>query len=80
MNRTSATGMQLAVPAGTSMRSNPASNGWGRVKTTGSEPASMVIGRKYAGRLTPDDVAAAGRVLAAVWCRSVGTSWTLEFH
>ncbi|MGH3751451.1 MAG: hypothetical protein ACRDRP_01945 [Pseudonocardiaceae bacterium] len=25
-------------------------------------------------------MAAATRVLAVVWCRSVGTSWTLEFH
>jgi hypothetical protein len=36
--------------------------------------------RKYAvGRPTADD-AAAVPVLAAVWCRSVGTSWTLELH
>jgi hypothetical protein len=38
----------------------------------------MVV--KYAGRLTSDDVAAAARVLVAVWCRSVGASWTLELH
>jgi hypothetical protein len=30
-------------------------------------------------RATPNGAAAAG-VLAAVWCRSVGTSWTLELH
>ncbi len=43
--------------------------------------AATVTGRKYAvGRPTSDDVAAAAPVLAAVWCRSVGTSWTLELH
>ncbi|MGH3864847.1 MAG: hypothetical protein ACRDQ4_01695 [Pseudonocardiaceae bacterium] len=31
-------------------------------------------------QLTLDDVTGAARVLAAVWCRSVGTSWTLELH
>ena len=31
------------------------------------------------GESTPDGVAAAP-VLTAVWCRSVGTSWTLELH
>ncbi len=31
-------------------------------------------------RPTSDYVAAAARVLIAVWCRSVGTSWTLELH
>ncbi len=30
-------------------------------------------------RATPNGAAAAG-VLTAVWCRSVGTSWTLELH
>jgi hypothetical protein len=36
---------------------------------------------KYAvGQPTSDDVAGAVPVLAAVWCRSVGTSWTLELH
>ncbi len=36
---------------------------------------------RYAvGQLTSDDVAGAVPVLAAVWCRSVGTSWTLEFY
>lgn len=38
-------------------------------------------GRKHAGRrLTSGDVAGAPRVLAAAWCRSVGTTWTLELH
>ena len=45
---------------------------------TEPEPDSTVV--KYAGRLTSDDVAAAARVLVAVWCRSVGASWTLELH
>ncbi|MGB6164338.1 MAG: hypothetical protein WCF33_18435 [Pseudonocardiaceae bacterium] len=31
-------------------------------------------------RPTSDYVAATARVLVAVWCRSVGTSWTLELH
>ncbi len=31
-------------------------------------------------RPTSGYVAAAARVLIAVWCRSVGTSWTLELH
>jgi hypothetical protein len=48
------------------------------MNTTGPEPASTVV--KYAGRLTSDDVSAAARVLAAVWCRSVGASWTLELR
>jgi hypothetical protein len=29
---------------------------------------------------TLDPTAAVAPVLAAVWCRSVGTSWTLELH
>jgi hypothetical protein len=32
------------------------------------------------GPPTSDEVAGAASVLAAVWCRSVGTSWTLELH
>jgi hypothetical protein len=49
-------------------------------KTASPEAALTVTGRQYAGRPVPDDVAAAARVLAAVWCRSVGASWTLELH
>jgi len=45
-----------------------------------SEAALTVTGRQYAVQLAPDDVAAAARVLAAVWCCSVGASWTLELH
>ncbi len=42
---------------------------------------AKVTDRKYAlERPTSDYVAAVARVLVAVWCRSVGTSWTLEFH
>ncbi len=33
-----------------------------------------------ATRPTSGNGAAAAQVLAAVWCRSVGTSWTLELH
>jgi hypothetical protein len=37
--------------------------------------------RTYAtGQPTLGDVGATAPVLAAVWCRSVGTSWTLELH
>ena len=50
------------------------------MSATAPEPALTVTGRKYAGRPTSDDVAASVPVLAAVWCRSVGTSWTLELH
>ncbi|MGH3887724.1 MAG: hypothetical protein ACRDSZ_14350 [Pseudonocardiaceae bacterium] len=40
-----------------------------------------MTGRKYSvGRPPLDGVAAAAPVLVAVWCRSVGTSWTLELH
>jgi hypothetical protein len=36
---------------------------------------------RYAvGQLASDDVAGAVPVLPAVWCRSVGTSWTLELY
>ncbi len=43
--------------------------------------ATTITGRKHAvGRPTSDDVAGAVPVLAAVWCRSVGASWTLELH
>jgi hypothetical protein len=43
---------------------------------TASPEASLTV----TGRLAPDDVVAAARVLAAVWCRSVGASWTLELR
>jgi hypothetical protein len=37
--------------------------------------------KEYAvGRPIPDNVIGAAPVLAAVWCRSVGASWTLELH
>ncbi|MGB9281581.1 MAG: hypothetical protein WCB57_16090 [Pseudonocardiaceae bacterium] len=39
-----------------------------------------MVADKYPGRPRSDDAAAQARVLAAVWCRSVGTSWTLELH
>ena len=37
-------------------------------------------GEDALGRSTADDGAGASGVLAAVWCRSVGTSWTLELQ
>ena len=43
--------------------------------------ADETAATRYAvGQPTSDDVAGAALVLAAVWCRSVGTSWTLELH
>lgn len=36
--------------------------------------------RDALGRLISDDVGSAVPVLAAVWCRSVGSTWTLELH
>ncbi len=45
-----------------------------------TETFSTVTGRKYVGGPTSDDTVASAPVLAAVWCRSVGTSWTLELH
>jgi hypothetical protein len=42
---------------------------------------ATTTGWKYAGGRPPsDDVDATAPVLAVVWCRSVGTSWTLELH
>ena len=41
---------------------------------------STASSRKYSRRPTSDNAAAAAGVLAVVWCRSVGTSWTLELH
>lgn len=42
---------------------------------------ATITGWKYAvGRSPSDHVAAAAPVLAVVWCRSVGASWTLELH
>ena len=38
------------------------------------------VGEDALGRSTTHDGAGASGVLAAVWCRSVGTSWTLELH
>ncbi|MGH3794232.1 MAG: hypothetical protein ACRDSP_05020 [Pseudonocardiaceae bacterium] len=45
-----------------------------------TDVAVTTTGREYeVGRPASDDVVATG-VLAALWCRSVGTSWTLELH
>ena len=42
---------------------------------------ATITGQNYqVGRPTSDDVASAAQVLTAVWCRSVGTSWTLELY
>ncbi len=48
------------------------------MSTTAPEAAARRTGQNYAAG-TSFDGAAAG-VLAAVWCRSVGASWTLEVH
>jgi hypothetical protein len=51
------------------------------MSTTEADEIATTTGRKYAvTRPTSDDVAAGTTVLVAVWCRSVGTSWTLELH
>jgi len=39
-----------------------------------------ITGWKYPGERPPSDVDAAAPVSAVGWCRSVGASWTLEFH
>ncbi|MGH3972551.1 MAG: hypothetical protein ACRDS9_04395 [Pseudonocardiaceae bacterium] len=48
------------------------------MSTTALEAAAMRTDQNYAVG-TPSDGAVAG-VLAAVWCRSVGASWTLELY
>ena len=45
-----------------------------------SETATMTDRKPAVGRPTAGALAAAAPVLVAVWCRSVGTSWTLELH
>ena len=45
-----------------------------------SETATMTDGKHAVGRPTADGLAAVAPVLVAVWCRSVGASWTLELH
>ena len=49
------------------------------MSATAPEAAVTITGRKDAVGRSPSDDAAAG-VLVAVWCRSVGTSWTLELR
>lgn len=44
------------------------------------ETATITVGNYAVGRAQSTKMAAAVRVLVAVWCRSVGTSWTLELH
>lgn len=44
------------------------------------ENATITSGKYAVGRPPSDDVAAAAPMLAVVWCRSVGASWTLELH
>jgi hypothetical protein len=54
----------------------------GTEKTTRSAPETAPItGRTSAAERPTSDLApTVAPVLAAVWCRSVGTSWTLELH
>jgi hypothetical protein len=47
---------------------------------TANETATITARSTAGGQLTSGDGAAAEGVLAAVWCGSVGTSWTLELH
>ena len=43
--------------------------------------AATITGRKDpVGRPPSDDEAGPTPVMAATWCRSVGTTWTLELH
>jgi uncharacterized protein YidB (DUF937 family) len=43
-------------------------------------PDTVTAKDAAAGRPTSGEVAGSSSVLAAGWCRSVGTSWTLELH
>jgi len=45
--------------------------------TTGYDPVTT---KEASGPLRSGDTAAAASVVAVAWCRSVGTSWTLELH
>ncbi|MGH3920494.1 MAG: hypothetical protein ACRDRY_00150 [Pseudonocardiaceae bacterium] len=49
------------------------------MSTTAPEASSTATGQ-HAAQPMSDDAVASAAVLAAVWCRSVGTSWTLELH
>ncbi len=42
--------------------------------------AATITSRNEVAEPSSDNGASAAHVLAAVWCRSVGTSWTLELH
>jgi hypothetical protein len=48
-----------------------------RAKMTGNDTATT---KHATGQPPSGDMAATTPVLAVVWCRSVGTSWTLELH
>lgn len=45
-----------------------------------NEAATITSRNDEVAEPTSDNGASAAQVLAAVWCRSVGTSWTLELH
>ncbi|MGH3984998.1 MAG: hypothetical protein ACRDST_20490 [Pseudonocardiaceae bacterium] len=46
-----------------------------------TDEAATITGRNdEVGQPTSGNGASAAQVLAAVWCRSVGTTWTLELH
>jgi hypothetical protein len=47
---------------------------------TGQATILATVDDNRAGRAMLEGGAAARNVLAAVWCRSVGSSWTLELH
>ncbi|HET9118178.1 MAG TPA: hypothetical protein VFN75_08930 [Pseudonocardiaceae bacterium] len=47
--------------------------------STTSQPVAVITGSKDALGEAPSDNAAAG-LLVATWCRSVGSTWTLELH
>jgi hypothetical protein len=48
-----------------------------RANTTRKDSATT---KDASGQLPSGDMAAATPVLAVMWCRAVGTSWTLELH
>lgn len=50
------------------------------MSTTAPEASSTATGRRHAAQPTSNGAVASAPVLAAIWCRSVGTSWTLELH
>ncbi|MGH3896960.1 MAG: hypothetical protein ACRDTA_01650 [Pseudonocardiaceae bacterium] len=51
-----------------------------RTATLGCDEAAAMVGPWYEARRATDRLAAVAPVLAAVWCCSVGATWTIELH